>query len=110
VTNAVSVKFGLYKKNIRIEVSISRPVLGNIYLNLFYLEVQKEGKGKGKEIKVQMLIRGNEETCYRFFNGYNISISGLESREYGHRDTLTMWHPLSANVGTNFADKRRSLS
>jgi hypothetical protein len=24
--------------------------------------------------------------------------------------TLTTWHPLSENVGTNFADKRRSLS
>jgi hypothetical protein len=23
--------------------------------------------------------------------------------------TLTTWHPLSANVGTKFADKRRSL-
>jgi hypothetical protein len=34
--------------------------------------------------------------------------SGLESPEYGSRDvTLTMWHSLSANVGTNFADKRR---
>jgi hypothetical protein len=40
-------------------ISITRPVLSNIYLNLFYIEEQK--KGKGKEIKVKMLIRGNEE-------------------------------------------------
>jgi hypothetical protein len=31
--------------------------------------------------------------------------SGLENRDYGHRDT-----PLSAKVGTNFTDKWRSLS
>jgi hypothetical protein len=36
--------------------------------------------------------------------------SSLEIRQYGRRNvTLTMWHPLSANVCTNFADKTRSL-
>jgi hypothetical protein len=35
---------------------------------------------------------------------------GLDNREYGRRDTSRCtWHPLSANVGINFADKRRSL-
>jgi hypothetical protein len=32
------------------------------------------------------------------------SDSGRENREYGRT-----WHPVSANVGTNFADKRRPL-
>jgi hypothetical protein len=43
--------------------------------------------------------------------GRKSSGSGLERREYGRRRsvTLTMWHPLSAKVITNFADKRRSL-
>jgi hypothetical protein len=41
--------------------------------------------------------------------GRNSSGLGLEIREYGRRgsSTLTMRHPLSANVGTYFADKRR---
>jgi hypothetical protein len=34
------------------------------------------------------------------------SVFGLDSREYGRRDP---WHPLSAKIGTNFADKRWSL-
>jgi hypothetical protein len=42
--------------------------------------------------------------------GRKSSGSGLEMREYGRRDvTLATWHPLSAKVGTNFDDKRRSL-
>jgi hypothetical protein len=43
--------------------------------------------------------------------GRNSSGSGLESREYGHRDP-PRWpsdNPLSSKVGTNFADKWRSL-
>jgi hypothetical protein len=39
--------------------------------------------------------------------GRNSSGSVLESREYGCRDLLR--HPLSAKVGTKFADMRRSL-
>jgi hypothetical protein len=35
--------------------------------------------------------------------------SGLEIREYGRRDVTLTWHPLSAKVGTNFADKQQSL-
>jgi hypothetical protein len=36
--------------------------------------------------------------------------SGPENVKYGRKDlTLTMWHPLSAKVDINFAEKRRSL-
>jgi hypothetical protein len=43
--------------------------------------------------------------------GRKNSCSGLESQEYGRRGTvtLTMWHPLSVELGINFANKRRSL-
>jgi hypothetical protein len=42
--------------------------------------------------------------------GRESSGSVLENREYGSRDvTLIMWHPLSAEVGTNYANKRRPL-
>jgi hypothetical protein len=38
--------------------------------------------------------------------GRKISGSGIENREYGHRDSPRSIHK---KVGTNFADKRRSL-
>jgi hypothetical protein len=42
--------------------------------------------------------------------GRNSSGSGLESREYGRRDSSRgTWHLYPQKIGTNFADKRRSL-
>jgi hypothetical protein len=40
--------------------------------------------------------------------GRKSSGSGLENREHSRRDPSrsTTWHPLSAKVGTNFADNR----
>jgi hypothetical protein len=43
--------------------------------------------------------------------GRKSSSSGLGNLEYGRRDVmLTTWHPVSAKVGTNFADNWRTLS
>jgi hypothetical protein len=50
------------------------------------------------------LVNTNEKLLERKSNG-----SGLEKREYGSRDPLTTWHPLSAKFGTDFAGKRRSV-
>jgi hypothetical protein len=38
-----------------------------------------------------------------------LTVPGLEIREYGRRGCVT-WHPLSTKVGTNFANKRRSIA
>jgi hypothetical protein len=42
--------------------------------------------------------------------GRKTSVSSIENSQYGHMDaTLTTWYLLSTNVGSNFAEKWRSL-
>jgi hypothetical protein len=52
------------------------------------------------------LVSTTEELVER-----NSSGSGLENRDYSRRGfvTLTTWHPLSAKVGTKFAEKLRLI-
>jgi hypothetical protein len=49
--------------------------------------------------------------CYNELSHLKETVSGLENRDQRPWEfvALTTQHPLPANVGTNFADKRRSL-
>jgi hypothetical protein len=72
----------------------------------FYSRALQEKKVVGQKRGPLSLVSTAEELL-----GINRSCSGLESREYGRRDSsrLPCGTLYPQNVGTNFVDKRRSL-
>jgi hypothetical protein len=74
---------------------------------------RERGRDKGKkwEIKFRVCVCVCVSVCVRWFF-FMWSSSGLENRDYGRKGPprwLGDTPPLSAKVGTNFADKKRSL-
>jgi hypothetical protein len=59
--------------------------------------------------RIQMIVFDNISFGLQICVVY-VQLSGLESREYGHKDpSRSPRGTLSAKVGTNFSVKRRSL-